>query len=144
ASESVSREIRQDSSRTRLFIRLVRRAAHKNLAAAGRVLRWACVVGSLDSDGSDMREERKTRSGTGLHGVPHEMLVEIQEWSKIGLQERDANGVQASSRCKTDAHRGTTSATEERFRTGLPASYGRLLTASTIADGCSSSTLPIH
>ena len=90
-----------------------------------------------------MWKERKPWSRAGLDSISREMLIEVENRSKVGLQERDSERVQSRLRREANLHSATTATTKKRFRTGLPALHSGLLAASAISYGGSPTSLPI-
>src|SRR4029079_11572970 len=84
--------------------RVVHGLPHDDCPAARRVLGRLAVERALDSKRADVREERKARRRAGLDGVPHEVLIEIEQRREIGLQEGDTDLVRARSRLEADHH----------------------------------------
>src|SRR2546426_2016496 len=71
-----------------------------------------------------MGKERIPGRRPRLQGVAREVLVEVEDWGKIGLQERHADHMRSGRRLETDRH----------FRNGVAVDrsrglHGRLLTA---------------
>ncbi len=75
--------------------RAARRAAHENLAAAGRVAGAAGVVGPFNPDLADVRIEQKSRDGARrVHGSL-KRFVQLAARHVVGREERHADRVQA-------------------------------------------------
>src|SRR5262245_8650086 len=87
-----------------VFICCVRRTAHKDLAAAWRILSLLRIERTFDPDCADMRKVCEAGCGTRLYRVAHEVLIEVQHRRKIGLQKRYAERMRSGSCRKANAH----------------------------------------
>src|SRR5262245_14374043 len=81
--------------------------ANENLVAARRIVRLLGVVRPLDTHSTDMWEVGKTRRGTGLNRVAHEVLIEVEHRSKIRLKESHTQHVLTGLRGYPELHSGS-------------------------------------
>src|SRR5262249_34009334 len=138
--ERSRRKIGDDFSRACALIRGPSRTACKNSPAAWGIVCLFGIVGTFNSDSTDMREICETRSRTGLYRVAHEVLVEVQHRSEVGLQESDAKRMRPGLGRKTYLHPAATA----EIQTGLPAAHFLDPTRAAISCRRSPATLPIH
>src|SRR5207249_6967470 len=101
------------------------------------------VVRTFNSDSTDVWKERKPWSRAGLDSISREMLIEVENRSKVGLQERDSERVQSRLRREANLHSATTATTKKRFMTGLPALHSGRQAASAISYRVTPTSLPI-
>src|SRR5262249_7839370 len=104
-----------------------------------RIVRLLSVVWTFYAHGADMRKVRKARRRPGLNGVAHEVLIEIEHRSEIGLEESHTQHVLAGLRRDPELH----SASAEIEAT-LSALDGSNLTSAAVGCRGTSATLPIE
>ena len=107
-----ARERGDDSFSTGPFVARAGRAAHKDPAAAGRVVGALRIVRSINPDFAHVGEERKARETARLEGGSQEVSVQVVARRVIRGQESDADIVQPcfqrDARVRAAMHRRAT------------------------------------